>query len=235
MADEAGKTPETAAPSVTVSSGFTGQMILWCCILAFAVGAIISGFVVHKWDTVWAAEIQAKLSEAREKIAGLTAKKDALELELIRERANIKKTTSIEYVPKEVVVYIDPRTGREVTSTELESINLTQRPDKFYFSVTGPSGKSYPGKFTKTDKERWVFDQNKGQFTTESEIKLTVELPKQQPRLRLGVYGGGAFGKDDSEAAGGLRLSRQAKNFDADLRINAVKKRAEAELTFWLW
>ena len=133
------------------------------------------GWMTHKafTDGDWLAklhDLQAKLLHAENKPP------------IIKEVVRTQTNTEVAYIPKETIRYIDPRTGREISAQELESLNVNIKQPEFYFTVNG-----HAAKFTKEQDERWVFDKNKGLLSQTSTASIDIKVPTVDKTKRFGV------------------------------------------------
>jgi hypothetical protein len=102
-----------------------------------------------------------------------------VEKPVITEKVVTQTDTKIAYVPKEVIKYVDAQ-GQEITQ-QLDGKFTFNKPE-FIYTVNGK-----PGKFIKTDDERFVFDNNMLQLTQTSVIKIEAELPTVDRTRYFGV------------------------------------------------
>ena len=135
----------------------------------FAIGGLLIGAGLGIWGYH-----SFSHSAWLEKIHALQLKLQAAELKPpIQLAGKVETRTSVEYVPKETIRYVDPRTGREVTAKELESLDVNVRPTEFAFTVNGN-----PAKYQAEKGERWVFDNNKGRLDQWSKATIEIRVPE---------------------------------------------------------
>ncbi len=137
-----------------------------------------------------------------------------IEKPIVTEKVVTQTDTQIQYVPKEVVVYRDPETG-QVSEKPLDAKMIFNKPE-FIFTVNGQ-----PGKFTKADDERFVFDKNMMQLTQTSTIRVEAEIPTidKTKNGALGV-GWGSHG-----LAGKLDIKQGWIYWDKDTKAGGVQYR----------
>lgn len=172
MADET--TPQT----VLNLGGWSTRTVIYVAMGVFVLGGFIGAWTYHTvTDSAW-------LTKLHDMELKLTAEKN--KPPVIKEVVRTQTQTEVAYVPKETVIYRDTKTGRELTATELDSMNLNVRPSDFYFTVNGK-----PQKFSKTDDERWVFDKNKLAINQSSTASIDIKVPTvdRTKRTGIGIYG----------------------------------------------
>ena len=154
--------------------GWSTRTVCYVALALFLLGAGLGAWGYH---TVTHGDWLTKLHELQNQLTKAENKPP-----IIKEVVRTQTQTSVEYVPKETVVYRDSKTGRELTDKEIESMNINVRPSDFYFTVNGK-----PGKFTKTDDERWVFDKNKLMLNQTSTATIDIKVPVIDKTRKWGV------------------------------------------------
>lgn len=117
---------------------------------------------MHTWQV---SDLKAELAVLAERL-----KHEKEKPPVVKENVITKTDTQIAYVPKETIKYIDAKTGREVTEALDGQFDIGRT--EFIYTVNGK-----PGKFTKTDDEKYIFEKNMMKLTQSSQVKLEVEVP----------------------------------------------------------
>lgn len=134
----------------------------YACIFFLLIGLGLGAWGMHTWQV---SDLKAELAAMALKLKHAEDKPPQ-----VKETVKTVTDTQIAYVPKEVVVYKDPVTG-QVSNKPLDAKMTFEKPE-FYLTVNGK-----PGKFTKTDDEKYVFEKNMMQLNQSSTVKLEVEVP----------------------------------------------------------
>jgi hypothetical protein len=101
---------------------------------------------------------------------------------VVKEKLVTETKTEIAYVPKETITYVDPTTGQQVKTGLDGQFELGKT--EFIYTVNGR-----PGKFTKTDDEKYIFDKNMMKLSQTSTVKLDVEVPVVDKTRRNSIGG----------------------------------------------
>ncbi len=82
-----------------------------------------------------------------------------------------KTETKIIYVPKETVVYVDPKTGKQISETEKTDLEANIGKQTFNIKINGKETE-----IQKADNERFVFDKNKIVLDQMSTISINAKI-----------------------------------------------------------
>ena len=150
------------ADSINIGTGLSWRTCAYASLAALLVGIGLGAWGMHTWQ----------VSGLRQELAVMAAKLKHAEEKppVVKETVKTVTDTQIAYVPKETVVYRDPVTG-QASERQLDGKMTFAKPE-FIFTVNGK-----PGKFTKTDDERFVFDKNMMQLNQTSTIRVEAEIP----------------------------------------------------------
>jgi hypothetical protein len=169
-------------PQINIGNGFSFRVFVYASILFLAVGICLGAWGEYTWGP--------RLTD-----------RHTIEKPVITEKVVTQTDTKIVYVPKEVIKYVNAQ-GQTVTQP-LDGKFTFNKPE-FMFTVNGK-----PGKFTKSDDERFVFDKNMLQLTQTSVIKIEAEIPAIDKTKYFG-FGIGA----------GMRDSKVIDAFFLEGRLN---------------
>ncbi len=175
------------------------------CIIFLLIGIGLGAWGMHTWQV---SDLKAQLALTLAKLKHAEDKPP-----VVKETVKTVTDTQIAYVPKETVVYRDPVSGQ--TSERPLDGKMTFSKPEFIFTVNGK-----PGKFTRADDERFVFDKNMMQLTQASTIRIEAEIPTvdktKHGALGVGYGSHGLAGKldikhgwiyaDKETKAGGLQF-----------------------------
>lgn len=165
---------ENPQQTVVNLGGWTGKTVAYVALFCLLIGAGLGVWGYHSFShSTWLEKmhaLQLKLQAAEQKPP------------VVKEVVRTQTQTSVEYVPKETVVYIDPRTGRQVSAKEIESLEVNVRPTEFAFTVNGK-----PAAFQAEKGERWVFDKNKGKLDQWSQATVEIKIPTIDKTRRTAI------------------------------------------------
>ena len=175
--------------------GWTGRTVAWVALICMLIGAGLGIWGYHTaTHSAWLGRmhgLEKDLVAAKNKPA-----------QVVQAAGRVETRTEIAYVPKETIRYMDPKTGREISAKELESLEITARPTDFYFKINGNAAK-----FTKEDSERWVFDKNKGFLEQKTAAFVEIRVPVRDDTRRTALIPSVLW--DGKEAAAGGQVVRQ--------------------------
>lgn len=86
-------------------------------------------------------------------------------------KAETKTETQIVYVPKETIVYVDPSTGKRITTKEKTDIEANIGKPSVNIKINGKETE-----VQKEDNERFVFDKNKIVLDQQSNIMINAQI-----------------------------------------------------------
>lgn len=178
--------------------GWSTRTVIYVALVLFLLGSVAGAMGYHSFThSDWMARLHALELK-------LTAEKN--KPPLIKEVVRTQTQTSVEYVPKETIRYINSKTGEEITAKELESLNVNIRPTEFRFSINGN-----PAKFIAEKGERWVFDQNKGKLDQWSQATIEIKVPIEDRTRRTAIIPSGLYTPSGRIEPGGVIVQQFGK------------------------
>ena len=178
--------------------GWSTRTVVYVALVLFLLGSVAGAMGYHSFThSDWMARLHAlelKLTVEKSKPP------------LIKEVVRTQTQTSVEYVPKETIRYINSKTGEEITAKELESLNVNIRPTEFRFSINGN-----PAKFVAEKGERWVFDQNKGKLDQWSQASIEIKVPIEDRTRRTALIPSGLYTPSGRIEPGGVVVQQFGK------------------------
>lgn len=172
-------------PNINIGTGLSWRSCIYTSLLFFMLGIGIGIWGYHTWTE----DLRAKVLSLTHQ---LQSEKDRPPV--IKETVKTITDTQIAYVPKETIIYKDPITGQE-SKKQLDG-KFEIGKQEFIYTVNGK-----PGKFTRTDDEKYVFERNMMQLTQNSQIHIEAEIPTidktKYGAIGIGIGTHGLAGKLD--------------------------------------
>lgn len=188
--------------TITIGGGISWRVCAYACIFFLLVGAGLGAWGMHTWQ----------VSDLRTELALTLAKLKHAEEKppIVKEQVKTETKTQLQYVKGETVYLPAPTAANPnaTQATKLDGKFTIGKPD-FVYTVNGR-----PGKFTRADDEKFVFERNMVQLNQASTIKIEAEIPivdrTKHGAIGIGYGSHGLAGKLDIKA-GWLYLDKDTK------------------------
>lgn len=133
------------------------KSLAWAMLIVFVVGIGLGAWGMHTWE----------VSDLRTQLALEKAKPP-----VVKETVKTVTDTKLQYVKGETV-YI-PVPGKQDAPPEAKKLDgkFTFEKPEFVYTVNGK-----PGRFTKADDEKFIFEKNMLALTQTSTIRIEAEIP----------------------------------------------------------
>lgn|GEM_PF-4651027 len=151
------------------------------CIVSLLSGGALGVAVDHAWN----------VSVLKAALAGTQAKLDAEKAKppvLVPVKGEVRTETQIAYVPKPTYVYIDPKTGHEVTKVDDTDLQAAMGRTDFKMTLIGANGATKNFAFTTDSDEKYMFEKNRidwNQMTTVSGTLDVREMMEEYAKARI--------------------------------------------------
>lgn len=151
----------TDTPNINIGTGLSWRSCTYACLFFFFLGIGMGVWGCYTWN-----------EDLRAKVLSLThqLKSEKDKPPVVKETVKTVTDTQIAYVPKETIIYKDPVSGQESQKPLDGKFEIGKQ--EFVFTVNGK-----PGKFTRADDERYVFEHNMMLLTQNSKIHIEAEIP----------------------------------------------------------
>lgn len=132
------------------------NMSIWLLVAIFIAGAVAGAWGMHTWTEDIRTQLQVEKNKPPQ----------------VKETVKTETKTQLQYVPGETVyIPVPGQPNAPPVATKLDGKFEIAKPD-FVFTVNGK-----PGKFTKADDEKYVFDKNMIALTQTSIVRIEAEIP----------------------------------------------------------